>query len=338
MVRVHALRIAERSLSSTELASLLARAADDGSAEVRVQAALSAGRLDVPLRAVVLERALSRDVGVRAMRSAVLSSLAGAERELLAGIVAGHVLDADSVGARAFAAEFADALLDDGSGRPDPAVLATLLSSASAVAEGRPWLAAAMLDRVAAKQRLNAKEPVQLVASREPEGWFDMLGHSAAAIAVASPVDRNLFWPGREDVSFIPPKVARGAQMSFEDFGKRLYSNCMSCHQANGRGLPPVYPPLRGSEIVHGDPAVLVKILMYGLEGRIKVDGQEYNQVMPAAPLRTDEEIAAVLTYVRGAWGNAGAPVDAAFVAKVREDTKGRTRGFTAKELGIAAD
>jgi mono/diheme cytochrome c family protein len=123
--------------------------------------------------------------------------------------------------------------------------------------------------------------------------------------------------------------------MSVEEFGKRLYSNCMSCHQANGRGLPPVYPPLRGSEIVHGDAATLVKIVMHGMEGPIVVDGQRYNQVMPAAPLRSDEEIAAVLSYVRSAWGNAGDAVDAALVAKVREETKGRNRPFTSKELGL---
>jgi mono/diheme cytochrome c family protein len=125
--------------------------------------------------------------------------------------------------------------------------------------------------------------------------------------------------------------------MSFAEFGKRLYSNCMSCHQANGRGLPPVYPPLRASEIVLGDPETLVKIVMHGLEGKISVDGQTYNQVMPAAPLRTDDEIAAVLTYVRSAWGNSASAVEPALVAKVREETKGRNRTFTARELGIEA-
>jgi mono/diheme cytochrome c family protein len=195
-----------------------------------------------------------------------------------------------------------------------------------------------MLERVAARQRLNQKEPVQLVASCEPEGWFAMLDRNAPELAFASPIDRNLFWPGRADVSFIPPKIAKAAEMSLEEFGKRLYSNCMSCHQANGRGLPPVYPPLRGSDIVLGDPETLVKILLHGLEGKLEVDGQAYNQVMPAAPVRGDDEIAAVLTYVRSAWGNSAGAVDAALVAKVREETKGRNRSFTTKELGIAPE
>ena len=84
-----------------------------------------------------------------------------------------------------------------------------------------------------------------------------------------------------------------------------------------------------------GDPSTLVKILLYGLEGKIEVDGQSYNQVMPAAPMKSDEEIAAVLSYVRSAWGNNAGPVDAALVAKIREENKGRNRSFTAKELGL---
>ena len=338
ILRVHALRIAERSLASVELASILTRACEDSDPSVRVQAALSAGALDPELRGAILERALARDIGSRIMRSATMSSLSGAERGMLEAIATGAVLADDSVGARAFMSEFADTVLDGGdSGRPDPAALASMLAMSASVSAERPWLAKTILERVAAKQRLNAKEPLQLVASCEPEGWSAMLDRASGDLAVASPVDRHLFWPGRLDVAYIAPPVIRAAEMSFAEFGKRLYSNCMSCNQASGRGLPPVYPPLRGSEIVLGEPETLVKILLHGLEGRIEVDGQVYNQVMPAAPLRTDDEIAAVLTYVRSAWGNSAGAVDAALVAKVREETKGRNRTFTSRELGIEA-
>jgi mono/diheme cytochrome c family protein/glucose/arabinose dehydrogenase len=337
MVRVHALRAAERTLDGLSLATILARAIDDAQPAVREQAMLSAGTLDAPLRLAILEPALRRDIASRAMRSAAISAIPGIELEVLAAAQSGGILGEDGVGPRAFAAELTDALLDDGSGAPSPETLSLILSTAASVASERPWLAKAMLERVAARQRIASKEPVQLVASCEPEGWFAMLAKPPAELALATPVDRNLFWPGREDVAFIAPKIKRGAEMSFAEFGKRLYSNCMSCHQANGRGLPPVYPPLRASEIVLGDPETLVRIVMHGLEGKIEVDGQVYNQVMPAAPLRTDEEIAAVLTYVRSAWGNSASAVDTALVAKVREETKGRNRSFTARELGIEA-
>jgi mono/diheme cytochrome c family protein len=286
----------------------------------------------------MLERGLRSDLDERDMRSAVLASIGGAEYLLLRAIVSGHLLDTDGVGAHAFARELTDLLLDDGIGRTDPTALHEVLSAAAAVARGRPWLASAILERVAAKQNLNARTPTQLVARAEPDGWFRLLSDAGAdsMLALANPVDRLLFWPGRADVAFVPPRVARPQELSFAELGKTLYSNCMSCHQANGRGLPPVYPPLRGSEIVHGDAETLVKIVMHGMEGPIVVDGQRYNQVMPAAPLVTDEEIAAVLSYVRSAWGNTGAPIDAATVAKVREESKGRNTPWSSRELGLA--
>ena len=322
-----------------EIAGILARAIEDADRPVRVQAVLTAGALDPELRMPILEAGLRGDLSSREMRSAAISSLVGAEQALLDSIIAGALLDADSVAARAFTNELTDMLLDDGGdlrgGRPLPDMLRGTLSSIAAVAHQRPWLAKAMLERVAAKQHLNAKEPLQLVSNYQPAGWLTMLDANSPELQLAVSIDRNIFWPGREDVSFVAPKLAKTASMSFEDFGKRLFSNCMSCHQANGRGLPPVYPPLRASEIVLGDPSTLVKILLYGLEGKIEVDGQSYNQVMPAAPMKSDEEIAAVLSYVRSAWGNNAGPVDAALVAKIREENKGRNRSFTAKELGL---
>ncbi len=337
VIRVHAIRVAERLPEHGTMLSLLERAVTDDALAVRVQAALSAGVLPAELRVLFLESALASDIDSREMRSAVLSSLSGAEGALLDAMVEGHIEATDSVSARAFATEVVDMFLDGKDGRPDASVVALTLSSAAAAAAERPWLTQVILERVAAKQKLNAKEPVQLVASYQPEAWSELLAHPTEALSIATAVDRNLFWPGRTDVSFVAPKVIKAAAMSMADFGKRLFSNCMSCHQANGRGLPPVYPPLRGSDIVQGDAATVVKILLHGLEGTIEVDGQKYNQVMPAAPVRSDEEIAAVLTYVRSAWGNDAPMIDAAFVAKIREENKGRNRLFHAKELGIAA-
>jgi mono/diheme cytochrome c family protein len=332
---MHALRVAERSLDSMSLVSLLSRAIEDDARAVRVQSVLTSWRLDPSIRIAVLERGLRRDIAEREMRSAVLASSVGAEHALLATIAAGHVLDEETVGARAFAGELAELVLDDGSGRPNPAALRDLLAAAARVMRERAWLAKAILERIGARQNLNAREPTQLIAASEPAGWLDAMRASSGSLPLVGAVDRLVFWPGRMDVAFVPPRVVVAEALGFEELGKRLYSNCMSCHQANGRGLPPVYPPLRGSEIVHGDAATLVKIVMHGLEGPIMVDGQSYNQVMPAAPLRTDEEIAAVLTYVRNAWGNAAAPIDPALVTRIREETKGRNKPWSSRELGL---
>lgn len=86
--------------------------------------------------------------------------------------------------------------------------------------------------------------------------------------------------------------------------------NCSACHQANGQGIPGAFPPLANSEWVLADPAVSVAIVHDGLQGPINVNGNSFEGIMPAfSGTLTDEEIAAVLTYIRSAWGNSAAEV-----------------------------
>ena len=117
--------------------------------------------------------------------------------------------------------------------------------------------------------------------------------------------------------------------------GKQVFSTtCAACHQATGEGVAGVYPPLAGSEWVTGDEAKLVRILLHGVTGPIEVAGETFNSTMPpwGATLK-DADIAAVLTYVRGTWGNKGAPITAAKVASIRAATTSRTTPWTAAEL-----
>jgi mono/diheme cytochrome c family protein len=92
-------------------------------------------------------------------------------------------------------------------------------------------------------------------------------------------------------------------------------TRCASCHQANGQGLPRVFPPLAGAEIVNGPAAEHITIVLRGKSGPMKVKGQMYNGMMPPfAGMMTDAEIAAVITYERTTWGNKGGAVTAAQV------------------------
>ena len=76
--------------------------------------------------------------------------------------------------------------------------------------------------------------------------------------------------------------------------------------------MPGVYPPLDGSEWVNGDPERVIRIVLYGLKGDVHVEGHLFNaaampvfgQVAQSAYNWNDEKVAAVLTYVRQAWGN----------------------------------
>ena len=114
--------------------------------------------------------------------------------------------------------------------------------------------------------------------------------------------------------------------------GKRVYNNCMACHQRDGLGVAGNYPPLAGSEWVGGSPGVLAALILHGLEGAVEVGGQTYNQVMPKWSHLTDEQAAAVLTFIRGSWDNRAGPVSPDLVAAVRAQTSGRGRPWTAPE------
>lgn len=120
--------------------------------------------------------------------------------------------------------------------------------------------------------------------------------------------------------------------------GKRLYTqNCLACHMDSGMGLPPVFPPLAGSEWVLGSEQRPIRIVLHGLGGEIEVKGAVYNGVMPSyGPTGlnwSDTELASVLTYVRQEWGNDAPPVLPETVAEVRAATAGRTAPWTAAEL-----
>lgn len=95
--------------------------------------------------------------------------------------------------------------------------------------------------------------------------------------------------------------------------GATVYTtNCASCHQANGTGVPGTFPPLAANPVVLGDVRKVIRIVKYGLSSKIQVGGSTYSGVMPAwGSQLSDKEIAAVVTYVRSSWGNKASAVTA---------------------------
>lgn len=91
--------------------------------------------------------------------------------------------------------------------------------------------------------------------------------------------------------------------------GESVYqSNCLSCHQANGQGVPSAFPPLdlHAAQLVNaeGGRAYLSKVLLYGVMGEIEVDSANYNGVMTPWAHLADEDLANVLNYVLSSWSN----------------------------------
>jgi mono/diheme cytochrome c family protein len=119
--------------------------------------------------------------------------------------------------------------------------------------------------------------------------------------------------------------------------GQRLFNGkCVACHQPDGKGRPGQFPPLAQSEWLLGPPEVPARILLYGLQGDVTVSGQTFNGNMPAfGDQLKDEQIAAVLTYVRQEWGNKADPVPADLVERLRK-TDQRKQPWNAEALKAA--
>jgi len=109
---------------------------------------------------------------------------------------------------------------------------------------------------------------------------------------------------------------------------------CAACHGRDGRGAKNLFPPLRGSPWLTGDPGVPIRIVLHGLNGTITVEGERFMNNMPPLGLRLDDaKLAELLTYARASWGNQARPVTAAEVASVRAATAARTKPFTPEEM-----
>ncbi len=121
--------------------------------------------------------------------------------------------------------------------------------------------------------------------------------------------------------------------------GKLIFEQkgCAACHQNSGLGTPGQFPPLAGSDWVNApSPNRIIRLVLQGIQGPIKVNGVDFNNVMPPwKGVLTDEEIAAVLTYIRQnkEWGNNSPPVTPAQIKAIDKEVSDRSEPWTAPEL-----
>ncbi len=103
------------------------------------------------------------------------------------------------------------------------------------------------------------------------------------------------------------------------ELGKAQYIVCGACHGQNGEGSP-AGPPLANSEWVTGPVSNLILIQLRGLVGPITVNGTEYNFPGGMVPMsyQTDEQVAAVLTFIRNSFGNQASAVTPGQAASLR--------------------
>jgi mono/diheme cytochrome c family protein/glucose/arabinose dehydrogenase len=153
------------------------------------------------------------------------------------------------------------------------------------------------------------------------------------------------FAPGAvpaDQKSYGPTRRLSEEEMKVYDLGKAVYhrdAHCATCHQPNGKGLPSIYPRLENSQWVTKDDDRLIKIILKGLWGPIEVNGQTFDPAKGVPPmtgfagLLTDEEVAAVIAYVRNSFGNTAPFVAPEKVRAVREATRERANFYMVDEL-----
>ena len=199
----------------------------------------------------------------------------------------------------------------------------------------RAWLMAAAndphgrvrLEAITAASYMGKRVGLEVLAAAEAKGIDKTLRQS---FDFAKGVLENAPIPREADVHKVaPPKHLSKKDADLFVKGAEVYNregHCVTCHQANGKGLPDSgFPPLNGTHWATGDPDLLIKLTLKGLMGPIEVKGKTYPGQVPMTPfehLLKDDEIAAVLTYVRNSFGNKASPIQSNDVSQVREAVK----------------
>jgi mono/diheme cytochrome c family protein len=189
----------------------------------------------------------------------------------------------------------------------------------------------------APRYRIKAEVDAAQAANLPPEAVTSAIPGVARKIAAAKPVaveKPEQVVPGSPtaaklaaapvaDTSAIdaPPATDEPVDPAVMEIGKVQYMVCAACHGQNGEGGP-IAPPIAGSEWVTGPVSNLIRIQLRGLNGPITVAGKEYNFAvgMAAMSYQTDEQIAAVLTYIRNNFGNKASAVKPEQVAALRSE------------------
>ncbi len=119
------------------------------------------------------------------------------------------------------------------------------------------------------------------------------------------------------------------------DRGRAVYEQiCALCHNSDGKGKPGTAPPFAGSEWVLGSPSRVIRIPLSGLSGPVQVNGTDWNLSMPnMGAALSEDDLAAVLTFIRQSWGNKATAITPEQVKAVRAEVGNRSQPWTAEQL-----
>ncbi|MEM9416342.1 MAG: c-type cytochrome [Planctomycetota bacterium] len=354
--------------------AILSRYAEEGSWQLDLQIALSAGvlaGLDTPEGYDLLMAMLERHGEDDLFRRAIVSGLRGKEAVMLERVTA--------AGGGPITNELTAALVK-ATENGDLSIGSLIAMVDSEMFEGKPEQRLGLLEMLGAKVVENRREDVaQLLIERmaAPATPLEqthaiLRGMQQARADRQNPIpldgEPELFRQWREappqGVEAFLPMLEAGEVFSFEkvlvtrelaailDHGREQYSVlCSVCHRADGEGEENIAPPLVGSQWVTGNARRLSALVLNGVTGPIEVGNKVYSNTPGPGevqvdiemanfkdhPEATDYDLAAVMTYIRhpSAWGNNAPPVTEEMVRRVRNETSTRNRAYTAAELRL---
>ncbi len=179
------------------------------------------------------------------------------------------------------------------------------------------------------------------IEALKASGKLNLANNQVAADFLAGKIKLAKKVISDEEKSFGPTRKLNAAEAKIYAHGKEIYNrdaHCSTCHQPNGMGLPDIYPMLGKSDWIENDERY-IKIALKGLWGPIEVAGKKFDPakgvppMMGFGPLLNDEELAAVLSYVRQSFGNDGKFITPEQVAEVRDATKDRVNFYMVEEI-----
>lgn len=336
-VRAAAVRLAEKMAGSDEADRVFDRLvalAGDPSPRVRLQLTLTAGAFKSGV-ALDLIAKLSNDNPHHLFRAAALTGLGGRELEFLT-LWSAHLPDVPADHQLETVRSLAEAIMHESRPSRVERTLAFLDTQRSTAASNA--LLSGMAD---ALTRGPKPEGATVELGREPDALTRLARSDDPAVRQSAfRVLGALSWPGAvsvaatvRDVPSLSAEETRLAVTGRDTYGR----TCATCHQLDGAGLPNVAPRLAGSDWVAGSPQRLIRVVLHGMYGPIKVNGDTWNLHMPGFGVTLDDErIAGVLTYIRRAWGNGAGSVRASEVSEQRKMTATRVIAWTEAELMAA--
>jgi mono/diheme cytochrome c family protein/glucose/arabinose dehydrogenase len=332
-VRVAALRLSERWLSEAghPLWAAVQQHAEETHPVILRQLAATLGAAPAAKRRALLGALIVKWGADPILLDVALSGLAGQEAEILTELLQGKSIQgAEEIVAGAISkgrnAAAIQKLLGLAVGSPRAEALLRGVDyglTPSRPSGGRPQTLGGASSNLNFPER--TANAVLVPLPREPAALKTLLANSELS-SLAKRIANRLTWPGKPVTQSEVPTLNADEEKRFAA-GKELYASvCAGCHQPDGMGKEKIAPSLVQSPFVMGSAALTARILLAGKEGSIGL-------MPPLAATLSDEQIAALLTFIRREWGNTASPVAPADVKEVRGLTASRKTPWTETDL-----